>query len=319
MTAQPWKAREGALAASDGGSPFREIFRRVHAGHDRCADDEWLSDVCRIGGTPADRPVVWSRRNGPWRRVDVLWVGAAPGNAGGRGTGDMGAHGTRIPFGGDIAGANLEVMLSAIGMTRNETFITAALNELPKAGGGEPKTAEILAPVGSYPTSVALLRDTIAATGPSLIVALGNVAARVVASAWLEPGSQRLTGPAILRRAGWSRQCSIRLDALGDASTSFDEAWRAAQDGRPILTALWMTHPSAQNMSPHAGVDTVFHARMVEALATLRAAVREHLGRPTPDRRPPPPDTGIYALPEWRDRIAARTAELDRLWRDKGI
>src|SRR5688500_15695987 len=79
---------------------FREIFRRVHAEHAACVDDEWLMSACRSrAGTPA-QPVVWSRRNGPWHRVEILFVGAAPGNAGGKGKGDQGAHGTRIPFGG---------------------------------------------------------------------------------------------------------------------------------------------------------------------------------------------------------------------------
>lgn len=298
---------------------FREIFRRVHAGHDRCTEDEWLSRPCEVGGRGADRPIVWSRRNGPWRRVEVLWVGAAPGNAGGRGSGDMGAHATRIPFGGDIAGANLEVMLGSIGLTRNDTFIVAALNELPEAGGGEPTRQEILAPVGEYPDGVALLRDTIVAAGPRLIVALGNVAARVVASAWLEERPGRLTGPAVLKRAGWARGETIALPSLGPAAPDLASAWRTAWRDDPRPAALWLTHPSAQNMSPHARVDTLFHARMVEALETLREAVRDHLGWNPPRERPDMSGTGIYALPEWTNRIASRTAALDRLWREKRV
>jgi uracil-DNA glycosylase len=298
---------------------FRAIFRRVHAGHDRCAGDEWLNEPCRIGGQVADRPVVWSRRNGPWRRVDILWVGAAPGNAGGRGGGDMGAHGTRIPFGGDIAGANLEVMLGSVGLTRNDTYIVAALNELPAAGGGEPSSAEILAPAGDYPDSVALLRDTILAAAPELIVALGNLAARVVASAWLEHGPGWLAGPAGLGRAGWSRGVAIPLTALGPPAARLASEWRDAWRLDPEPTALWLTHPSAQNMSPHAGVDTLFHARMAEALGTLRETVRERFGRELPRERPELPRTGVYALPEWTNRIASRTDALDRLWRERGL
>jgi uracil-DNA glycosylase len=231
----------------------------------------------------------------------------------------MGAHGTRIPFGGDIAGANLEVMLGSVGLTRNDTFVVAALNELPATGGGEPSSAEILAPAGDYPDSVALLRDTILATAPKLIVALGNVAARVVASAWLERVPGRLTGPAALRRAGWSRGIAIPLTALGPPAAQLASEWRDAGRPDPGPAALWLTHPSAQNMSPHAGVDTLFHARMAEALATLGETVRERLDRTLPRERPELPRNGIYALPEWTDRIASRTDALDRLWREKGL
>src|SRR5688572_4876073 len=62
---------------------FRDIFRSMHAEHPNCLADEWLSTPCRLeDGTAVNRPVAWSRRNGPWRRADLLWVGAAPGNAG---------------------------------------------------------------------------------------------------------------------------------------------------------------------------------------------------------------------------------------------
>src|SRR5687768_9837076 len=127
---------------------FAEVFRKAHAGHRGCLQDEWLSEPCRQAtGAAVERPLAWSRRNGPWQPVDVLWVGAAPGNAGGKGAGQLGAHATRIPFGGDIAGANLDVLLGSIGITRNDTFLTAALNSLPLAGGGEPTLAEIATPV----------------------------------------------------------------------------------------------------------------------------------------------------------------------------
>jgi uracil-DNA glycosylase len=179
---------------------FRAVFRAAHSAHARCAGDEWLHEPCAdTAGNPVPRPLVWSRRNGPWRRHDVLWVGAAPGNAGGLGSGALGAHATRIPFGGDIAGGNLDVLLSAIDSSRNDTFIVAALNQLPERGGGEPTARELAAAVGDYPDSIALLHDTIVATGPRLIIALGNVALRVTAAALTrQPAgvSERATGPA---------------------------------------------------------------------------------------------------------------------------
>jgi len=311
-------ARSNRLPGDDdpAGSRHRTIFRRLHSCHADCIDDEWLAPPCRDArGEVLERPVIWSRRNGPWRRVDLLWTGAAPGNDGGRGTGGRGAHGTRIPFGGDIAGANLEVLLGSIGLDRNRTFISAALNELPAAGGGEPTPAELMAPRGEYRNSVAVVRDTLVAAGPALVIALGNVALRVVVAAVRAP-ADRLPSLDALRGVGWERGRTRSLESETDAS--FAEAWRVAWQ-EPPPAVLWLMHPSAQNMSPYAGRETVFHRRMIEARSALQEAVRHHLGWSLPAERPPPPTAGIYALPEWRERIAPRNAELDRLWREKGV
>lgn len=302
---------------------FRAIFRKVHAGHPACLADEWLTEPCRLAsGEVLERPIVWSRRNGPWRRVDVLWVGAAPGNAGGMGSGNLGAHGTRIPFGGDVAGANMDVLLGSVGLDRNHTFIVAALNQLPAAGGGEPRTSELGQPVGDYPDSIRLLRDTMVAAGPALVVALGNVALRSVVAAGRrddDSGLLRLPGLARLRRAGMERGVAVEWPA-GEAPTeSFVHDWRTAWGASPLPRILWLLHPSAQNMSPYAGAETAFHGRMVETKDALRTAARSVLGRALPEQRPEPPHDGIYALPEWRDRIAARHAEMDALWRANGI
>lgn len=311
------------MDASSASARYHEIFRRAHADHPGCAEDEWLSEPCRgPDGEPVARPLVWSRRNGPWRRHDTLWVGAAPGNAGGMGSGDMGAHGTRIPFGGDIAGANLDVLLSAAGLDRNRTFIVASLNRLPDRGGGEPRVAELREPVGDILSSVHLLRETILATAPRLVIALGNIGLRTtVAAARLEEKT-RLTLPGLrrLEAAGLERGVVVAWpDAFApDAAFSADWARVRPGDGPPAL--LWLLHPSAQNMSPHAGTDTVFHARMRDTLAAVRRAAAGLPGPvPPADARPVPPDDGIYALPEWRDAIGPRHAELDRLWRAKGI
>jgi uracil-DNA glycosylase len=272
-------------------------------------------------GIPLARPWIWSRRNGPWRRVPVLWVGAAPGNAGGRGRGNLGAHGTRIPFGGDVAGANLEVLLGSLGMDRNETFIVAALNRLPDRGGGEPTAREIREPAGGYPDSISLLRDTLVACGPALVVALGNVAARAVAAAWLRPpGDPGLPSLAALGRAGWHRHARIGgLDRLGPPSPALRTAWAGAWDEDASPDAVWLTHPSAQNMSPFAGEDTAFHRRMLEARDALRGAARAVLGIRPPGRRPPISADGIYALPEWRGAILPRLSTMDGLWRRRGV
>lgn len=312
---------------------FRTIFRAVHAGHGACSSDEWLNAPCvDPDGTPADRPIVWSRRNGPWHRVPVLWVGAAPGNAGGLGSSDMGAHGTRIPFGGDIAGGNLDVLLSAMGMNRNETFLVAAYNQLPQRGGGEPTTRELAAPVGRYPDSAALLRDTVIATGPTLVIALGNVGLRSLIASLTRPYDAavgeppaapatplRLPGTARLSQAGLVRG---RVSPWPDAfplDTGFRAAWADAWGEAPCFRVLPVLHPSAQNMSPFARTTTVFHERMVVTRDALVAATREVLEREPPAPRPAPPDAGIYALPEWRERVAERHARYDTLWREKGV
>jgi uracil-DNA glycosylase len=304
---------------------FRAIFRRLHAGHPACLEDEWLMQSCATARGPVERPIAWSRRNGPWRRSEILWVGAAPGNAGGRGKGALGAHGTRIPFGGDVAGANLDALLGSIGITRNGTFITATLNQLPAAGGGEPTRAEIAAPVGDYPSSLHALRDTLLAAGPTLVVALGNVAlGATLAAAQLEgqaspAGDVRILAPARIARAGLRRGQAACWPEAEPPSADFLRAWDSAWRGTPLPHLLWLTHPSAQNMSPYARVDTVFHARMLQARAALRAAVRDVLGRESPEHRDEAPATGIYGLPEWRTLIGPRHAQLDRIWREKGV
>jgi uracil-DNA glycosylase len=311
---------------------FRRIFRAAHAGHRACATDEWLNAPCRSpDGREVDRPIIWSRRNGPWRCVPVLWVGAAPGNAGGLGSSDLGAHGTRIPFGGDIAGGNLDVLLSTIGVDRNETFLVAAYNQLPARGGGEPTTRELAARVGRYPDSGALLRDTVIATGPTLIVALGNVALRTLIAALTRPYENavgeppesaaplRLPGTARLTAAGVERGCARPWPATIPLDSGFRATWQAAWGGGPSFRVLPLLHPSAQNMSPFAGETTQFHRRMLETRAALVEAVRDVLNRHAPCPRPAPTTTGIYALPEWRGRIADRHARYDGLWREKGV
>lgn len=306
---------------------FRRIFRRVHARHPACLADEWLSRPCADArGRVSERPIVWSRRNGPWQRHPVIFVGAAPGNAGGRGAGELGAHGTRIPFGGDIAGANLDVLLGSIGLDRNRTFLTATLNHLPAAGGGEPTLAEVASPVGTYPSSLHLLRDTVLACGPALLVALGNVAVRaLVAALQLPPGEAagaspvRLPALARLQRAGIVRNVLTSWPDQLAWTDWFARQWQTAWKQPPELRLLLLTHPSAQNMSPFARSDTLFHTRMLEARSALREAVTSLFGWRLPAVRPKLPEHGIYALPEWRRLIAPRHHQLDLLWREHGI
>jgi uracil-DNA glycosylase len=318
------RATRGVMHHSNEEARFRSIFRRAHAAHAACSGDEWLTAPCRgPSGSPAPRPLVWSRRNGPWQRVPILWVGAAPGHAGGLGSGALGAHGTRIPFGGDVAGGNLDVLLSSIGVDRNATYITATLNQLPERGGGEPTTREIAAPVGGYTDSIALLRDTIIAAGPRLVVALGNGALRAVAAAIKRDNGSplRLPTTARLAAAGLKRGTPARwpADALPIAA-DFAADWHAvwAEDD-VAFHVLPLLHPSAQNMSPFAGTNTVFHRRMLETRDALRRGAWQVLGIAPPGERPPPPETGIYALREWRELVGPAHRRYDELWRRHGV
>jgi uracil-DNA glycosylase len=299
---------------------FAEIFRRLHARHPNCLADEWLMEPCRLkNGRRDPRPIAWSRRNGPWHQTDLLWVGAAPGNAGGKGAGQLGAHGTRIPFGGDVAGANLDVLLGSIGITRNHTFITASLNSLPAAGGGEPTFAELAAPVGDYASSLHSLRDTVLACGSRLIVALGNVGLRALcAAARLESEGIALPTQRRLEKAGLARHTPVAWPPDLAPDPGFMTSWQRHWS-QPLPVILWLTHPSAQNMSPYAGTHTVFHTRMLAARDALRAAVRDQLGWRLPRQRAGYPSDGIYALPEWIELIAPKHRKLDELWREKGV
>lgn len=302
---------------------FREIFRAIHADHPACLDDEWLTRPCRrAGDMPVERPVAWSRRNGRWGEVEILWVGAAPGNAGGRGSGEMGAHGTRIPFGGDVAGGNLDVLLGSIGVSRNDTFITAALNRLPERGGGEPTLAELAAPEGEFSSSLHVLRATVLAAGPRLIILLGNVGLRATMAAALTAISKtplRLPSLSKLQAAGLGRGRAAPWPQALLPDRDFISTWRDFWNDQPLPQLLWLTHPSAQNISPYAGVGTRFHTRMIEARQALIDAVQGVLGRDVPPLRPDPPANGVYALPEWVERIGPRHAELARLWQAKGV
>lgn len=309
-----------AGAVTDQAAAFRQIFRTLHAHHPNCLHDEWLTEPCRFANGEADpRPIAWSRRNGPWQQVPLLWVGAAPGNAGGKGQGTLGAHATRIPFGGDVAGANLDVLLGSIGRTRNETFITASLNSLPAAGGGEPTFTELSAPVGAYASSLHSLRDTMLACGPLLTVALGNVGLRaLMAAAQLELSGIVLPTQRKLEKAGLARYHAIDWPQDLQPDPAFVAEWRRRWS-RQLPPILWLTHPSAQNMSPYAGVHTAFHTRMIETRDALRKAVRERLGWQLPSERASYPTTGIYALREWITLVGPRHQLLDELWRAKGV
>src|SRR5262249_615233 len=163
--------------------------------------------------------------------------------------------------------------------------------QLPAAGGGEPSAAELAAPVGDYPSSLHLVRDTIIAVGPRLIVCLGNIAVRVsVGAARLEEHT-RLPSLAQATKAGLERNTWHDWPEDVPPDSAFKQAWERAWH-QSLPSILWLTHPSGQNMSPFAGTDTLFHTRMLDARAALQGAARAVLGWQLPDAREAPPHDG---------------------------
>ena len=110
------------------------------------------------------------------------------------------------------------------------------------------------APVGDYPSSIHLLRDTHVAAGPKLVVVFGNVALRTTAASITlndEAGSAlRLPTLNRLRALGFERGRAIAWPEPLEPGAAFLEAWRDAWDDAPLPHLLWLSHPSAQNMSP---------------------------------------------------------------------
>ena len=71
--------------------------------------------MCRICPDLADKTAVLSELNGSLM-PRVLFLAEAPGR--------QGADRTRRPFYGDKSGANLQILLDSIGLSRDEIFIT---------------------------------------------------------------------------------------------------------------------------------------------------------------------------------------------------
>jgi hypothetical protein len=147
---------------------------------------------------------------------------------------------------------------------------------------------------------------------------LGNIALRVSLGAPSLLQQPRLPSLAQLTKLGLQRNLWQHWPDALSPDPAFVDAWQRAWQ-RPLPAVLWLTHPSAQNMSPFARTDTLFHARMLEARDALQEAARSALGWTIPLQRAKPPDTGIYDLPEWRKLIGPRHSELARLWAEKGV
>lgn len=103
----------------------------------------------------------------------IMFVGEAPGR--------LGAERHGIPFHGDAAGRNFELLLAQAGFARGEVFITNAVlcnPQTPQGLNSRPSASE-LAECRPW------LRETIELVDPRLVVALGATALRSLA--FLEP------------------------------------------------------------------------------------------------------------------------------------
>ena len=122
-----------------------------------------------------------------------------------------------------------------------------------------------------------------------------------------------------LQSLGLARNVAVPWPADWLPGEGFCATWLETGSEEALPHILWLTHPSAQNMSPYARRETAFHIRMLDALAALQGAARSVLGYNISHHHNVPPATGIYALPEWRELIAPRHNELARLWHEKGV
>ena len=118
---------------------------------------------CRRCANLCDRTAVLSELNG---NIDpkVMFIAEAPGRQGG--------DRTRKPFSGDKSGANFQMLLDSIGLTREEIFITNTVLCNPRKASGanrRPTRAEMKNCAG-------FLERTIDLVNPKIIVTLGAVA-----------------------------------------------------------------------------------------------------------------------------------------------
>ncbi len=118
------------------------------------------------------RTRVLSRRNGALD-ARVLFVAEAPGR--------LGAEVTGVPLAGDQSGRNFERMLGAVGLTRDDVFVTNAVlcNPLtPDGRNDKPSPAEIV-------NCNRFLAGVIDVIAPDLVIAFGVAALSALAR--LEP------------------------------------------------------------------------------------------------------------------------------------
>jgi uracil-DNA glycosylase family 4 len=121
------------------------------------------AQVCRLCTNLADKTAVLSELNGNIH-PKVMFIGEAPGRAG--------ADRTRRPFYGDKSGANFQLLLDSIALSREDIFITSAVMCSPRSAtdaNRRPMRSEIK-------NCSAYLKRVIELIDPPVIATLGSVA-----------------------------------------------------------------------------------------------------------------------------------------------
>jgi uracil-DNA glycosylase family 4 len=121
------------------------------------------AQACRLCANLADKTAVLSELNGNIH-PKVMFIGEAPGRAG--------ADRTRRPFYGDKSGANFQLLLDSIALSREDIFITSAVMCSPRSAtdaNRRPMRSEIK-------NCSAYLKRVIELIDPPVIATLGSVA-----------------------------------------------------------------------------------------------------------------------------------------------
>jgi uracil-DNA glycosylase family 4 len=142
-----------------------------------------------------ERNRVLSPANGPLH-AQLMFVGEAPGR--------LGADTTQIPFHGDKAGDNFERLLSQVGLSRYDCFVTNAILCNPRDEGGNnapPSKVEIS-------NCANFLRQQIEIINPRIVVTLG--ANSLHALDVIEPHGLKLS-ESVRRAVSWNNRILIPL------------------------------------------------------------------------------------------------------------
>ena len=173
-----------------------------------------------------ERTAVLSELNGSIR-ARIMFIGEAPGRAG--------ADRTRRPFYGDKSGANFQLLLDSIALSRDDIFITSAVMCSPRSAtdaNRRPMRSEIK-------NCSAYLKRVIELIDPPVIATLGSVA--------LE---------------------ALKLIQYHELTLKADAGTLQTWDGRKLVP---LYHPSPQAIASQRGIGIQMeHFKMLSEVMSLR-------------------------------------------------